>query len=826
MAGEQYRHIFLNAPTKAIEFTNPRKGSSDFRIPQRVRVNHSIFLRDSFLKAWKETEQRYTQIHVEREGVYLGFAGEPGFDLAFQSLERVSSDIRLLNVRRIASGETERIQATVYIPINKRSYFLNKIKAYAEELNRRSNKPKNKKLIESVSEIHRVVLESFWCDELEKIPGETPGWIEVWLNEAKGDSTRRFVELANRLGINIAEGFLKFPERAVVLICANRSQLERIIESSDDIAEFRLAKAVATYLLELDNQQQLQVARNLLNRCLFNNTSGVAICILDTGVNNGHILLAPILHNGDLHTVRAEWGINDDQPNRAHGTLMAGTAVYGDLLTLLNNDDPIDIQHCLESVKILPPHPAQNPRELWGYLTAQGISLAEIHSPKRKRIICMAITSSDSIDRGRPSSWSAEIDALSSGYSDDIHRLLIVSGGNVIGAEYWRRYPEANLTSEIQDPGQSWNALTIGAYTTKINIVDQSLKAFSAIAPSGGLSPYSTTSSVWPENKWPLKPDVLFEGGNVAKGPNDSIINSDDLGLLSTHSDPQIAQFSVFGQTSAATAQASWMAAKIYARYPESWPETIRALIVHTAEWTDEMKSRFMNVTNPTKRDYVRLIRICGYGVPNLERALYCASNSLTLIAQAELQPFNKKKNVYITNAMHLYRLPWPKEVLAELGETPIEMRVTLSYFIEPGPGEIGWDNRYRYASHAFRFEMNGPGESEKQFVERINSQARQDGLSPGTVGPRDRWLIGEARNVGSIHSDKWKGRAIDLSNSNKIAVYPAVGWWRERNSLHRWNRKSRYSLIISINTPRQDIDIYTPVAIQVGLAIPIPISS
>lgn len=151
-------------------------------------------------------------------------------------------------------------------------------------------------------------------------------------------------------------------------------------------------------------------------------------------------------------------------------------------------------------------------------------------------------------------------------------------------------------------------------------------------------------------------------------------------------------------------------------------------------------------------------------------------------------------------------------------------MRVTLSYFIEPGPGEIGWQDRYRYPSHALRFAVNGPGEEEGHFVQRINRLARDEGEHPGTEGPGDRWVIGDARNVGSVHSDIWQGSAADLANSNLIGIYSAVGWWRERHYLGTWNRDCRYSLVVSIESPIQNIDIYTPVAIQIGLTVPIEV--
>ncbi len=43
--------------------------------------------------------------------------------------------------------------------------------------------------------------------------------------------------------------------------------------------------------------------------------------------------------------------------------------------------------------------------------------------------------------------------------------------------------------------------------------------------------------------------------------------------------------------TSAATAQAARLAAIVQAEYPNLWPETARALIVHSAEWTQAMRS-------------------------------------------------------------------------------------------------------------------------------------------------------------------------------------------------------------------------------------------
>ena len=289
----------------------------------------------------------------------------------------------------------------------------------------------------------------------------------------------------------------------------------------------------------------------------------------------------------------------------------------------------------------------------------------------------------------------------------------------------------------------------------------------------------------------------------------------------------QLAHFSSINMTSAAAAQAAWFAAQIQARYSDYWPETIRALMVHSANWTPAMQKQFMK--DVSKRSYETLLKSCGYGVPDLEKALYSAGNSLTLIAQSELQPFDKTSDYrYVTRDMHLYELPWPREVLEALPDgVEVRMRVTLSYFIEPGPGEKGWKDRYRYASHALRFDLNSPRESQVEFIRRINIASRdEDNGHPGTASAADYWTLGtQLRNKGSIHSDIWKGTARDLATSNIIAVYPVIGWWRERHHLQKWNRRARYSLIVSIETSEQSVDIYTPVAIRLGVTVPIKVT-
>ena len=266
---------------------------------------------------------------------------------------------------------------------------------------------------------------------------------------------------------------------------------------------------------------------------------------------------------------------------------------------------------------------------------------------------------------------------------------------------------------------------------------------YEIIAPGGGLSPFSTTSLTWSQNS-PLKPDLVLEGGNSAKDSL-SAVTMPSLCLLTTHHRPDDRLFTTTGATSAASALASRMVAKIMAEYPELWPETIRALMVHSAEWTDAMRNSYLS-PNPTKSDYRRLIQRCGFGVPDISRALWSVANSLSLVVQERLHPFKRERGKPPANRdMHIHNLPWPWEVLEELGETQVEMRVTLSYFIEPNPSRRG-HSRYRYESHGLRFDVKRPTETMDEFRRRINAAARkEDEETPGSDNDHS-WLIGKQK--------------------------------------------------------------------------------
>ena len=126
------------------------------------------------------------------------------------------------------------------------------------------------------------------------------------------------------------------------------------------------------------------------------------------------------------------------------------------------------------------------------------------------------------------------------------------------------------------------------------------------------------------------------------------------------------------------------------------------------------------------------------------------------------------------TKDMILHDLPWPEDALEALGQTVVQMKITLSYFIEPNPGERGWTQRHRYSSHGLRFAVKRSEETLDLFRRRINRAAREDEKQYSAVGGDSGWIFGpRLRNRGSLHSDIWEGTAADLAARHAIGVYP-----------------------------------------------------
>lgn len=551
-------HFYLGPTGKAEPFTSTSGGGRKPDIPARNRQQHG----GALIGQLRQVEQRQAALDEETEaleleliiGIQVEFESFPGIELAVESLADARQKIELLNVIH----RDDKTFATIFVPEGKLAVIESKLQAYLEERKDRAGRARdNRKLIDAIQSFRAAALEALWTDDRDQLPGDSEEtfWWEVWLPVRRNRPAvlRDFKRLAEASEILVSEQVLEFPERSVLLAKGNKRQFARSGLLLNSISELRKAKETAAFFDALTPEEQQEWAEDLKNRLVSPQDPDQTpyVCVLDTGVNIGHTLLDPFIDPADQLTIDAAWtGADDD----GHGTGMAGLAAWGDLTQPLENTSAVEISHRLESVKVLR-YPHDNEGKHPGIVTANGVSMPEIQNPQRTRVFSTALSATDTRDRGRPSAWSAAMDSLAVDYlgENQTLRLLILPAGNSGDSlTDMADYPNYNLLQDIHDPGQAWNALTVGAYTAKINITEADCASYAPLAPAGGLSPYSSTSVIW-EKATPIKPEVVFEGGNVGKD-DFGCASIPSLSLLSTHHQPVERLFSTFRATSASTA--------------------------------------------------------------------------------------------------------------------------------------------------------------------------------------------------------------------------------------------------------------------------------
>lgn len=813
-------HLQLIGGVTGVPYTRVGGGGAPFTVPPRDRVTQGRAVRNAVNTAVADAVAEHAAQHTEAEsrGIQLTMESRTGFELKLDSLEARRAGIELLHARTEAGVE----RAVIFVPRDKITVLLKKIDQYETATTPNGN-PRNQPLIDSIERARLAVARDLWSDARDFPDTDAPMWWEVWSFYQPGHAQARYDALAQACQarqLEVSPRRLEFAERTVTLVKARPSDWARSRALLELVAELRYPVEPARPYLNLAPREQGEWVRSLQGRLRPATPDAPAVCLLDTGVNRGHVLLQDSLLEVDTQAVLDAWG-TADRREEPHGTCMAGTALYGDLGPVLQSEGPVQLRHRLESVKVVPDRGDLLP-EVHGAVLKQAVSLAEIRAAARRRAVCLAVTAPDASGEGAPSSCSAAVDQIA--FNDgNATRLVLVSAGNIRTMPAGSQYPQLNHSSggAMEDPAQSWNAVSVGACTERV-LLSPEYDGWQPVAPAGGLTPSSRTSVCWGErSRWPMKPDLVFEGGNWIQSGAGERSPCQETHLLTTGFSGTGAQFDTNADTSAATAQAARLASMVQAEYPRLRAETVRGLLVHSAEWTDAMRRQ---CPGERHNDVMRRVRTFGYGVPSLGRTLHSLRNAVTLVAESAIQPYRKQGSEVRHNQMGLHQLPWPSRVLFDLGETPVRMRVTLSYFMDPNPGRSGNIPKWSYPSHGLRFDVRRPGETVEQFKQRLSLAERDDPNAPiDNVGEDRNWVVGiSGRSRGTLQCDWWEGTATQLAASDHIAVFPVTGWWRERPFLGKVESTAQYSLVVSIETPDEAIDLYTAITTQTQVEVDI----
>ena len=615
------------------------------------------------------------------------------------------------------------------------------------------------------------------------------------MSHSKKNTCANIRQVLMQLNINIAADPLIFDAVDVWLIQASKQQLISLPSSLGYIEGIRPYQEPS---ILVNSRSASREWNDIISQDVSysDDARNVQIGILDTGVNNAHELLREALPDERMGVAI---GVTDTIDNTDHGTGMAGLALLGDLTNIIyQRDTPVIIRHVLSSVKILE-NGYVTPHDFYGAVIEDAIEKASSFGAS---ILCMAITDDKSYD-GIATSSSAALDE-SIYHQGRCDRLVVVSAGNIKPEDVdHNNYIESCKANTIKSPAQAWNALTVGAYTEKSYIRDSTYKP---LAAHGGISPFSCSSYPWYKKR--NKPEIVMEGGNVAYHQIFKETTHSDVSLVTTSNDLN-EPLESFTATSAATGLAARLAARIKVENPGLSMLSIRGLIVHSARWTDEMK-RIVNIDER--------MSLCGYGVPNENVAIYSNERCATYIFENTLIPYKQGKSGAVYNKLHFFDLPWPKNLLVEMGNESVKIRITLSYYVKPSPGYAGRTSRYRYPSALLHFDLKTSTETTEEFLRRRN---QHEGEST-TKNDSDRWAIKQQRRErGTVQSDWIECTAAELADLDKIIVYPGQGWWKERK-LNNVDNSIPYSLIVSIETSATEIysAVENAISNRIGITI------
>lgn len=848
------KHLRFRGVPLVLNYKGDGRGQK--KLFRRDRVQHAADLQ----RQLAGIEQAFETVREERKaqnlggefGLVLNITSEPDYPLKFTSFEqgptRTQHGLTVLNIRHEDTTGGMITKIALFVPFGRLNIIVNKVQSYADpgrdgDPDKHGVRhPKNEELLTNVARIGVAALDALWTDPDPLPDAGAPHWWEMWIRREDGAWESQFITECARLEIVVQTQRLVLPDHVILIAKATRQQLESSLNLLNTLAEIRKPRPCSLGLTRLSDLEQHDWLDETLERIDWPSLGAPAVCVIDTGVNRAHPLIEPALALTDSQTLLPD---GDRSDSFHHGTLMAGLSLFGDLREIMLSTETWRQLHRLESVKIIATGEEHDPKN-YGALTQQCISLPESVAPLRPRVYCLAITRGTPGDDGRPSSWSAAIDSSISGSQEEgaPKRLLIVSAGNWRTFDRNYTYPGTLYDARIEDPAQAWNAITVGAYTarTVIEEADDESRRARAVAQFEGLGPASRTSMRW-QKRWPIKPEVVMEGGNIAISESGDLMFRDSLELITTSPSFRIRPLTTLNATSAATALASRLGARLLEAYPDLWLESIRGLIVHSARWTRQMLGN--GLIDPhaagSSKQVEALLRVYGFGAVDETRALASFENRATVVIQDTLQPYKEPAGKAKLNECHLIKLPWPKGLLEGDPDHPVTMKVTLSYFIEPNAGSRVWERnpKYHYPGCLLRFKVKHKDMDSEDFRARLEVQIREDDEDEQEEDEAEAvtrrshsdpgWALGGRLRGkgGSLIQDVWRGTTGQLAEMGHIAIFPVKGWWatrkfpEEHEHYNCHERQVHYSLAVSIES-EADLPIYTKVEAAM-IEIPAP---
>jgi hypothetical protein len=388
------------------------------------------------------------------------------------------------------------------------------------------------------------------------------------------------------------------------------------------------------------------------------------ICVIDSGINSGHPILAPAIGYSQAVPV----SLGDGLDEHGHGTMVSGIVLYGDVKECIENLN-FEPKMYLFGARVTNAENRFDDEKLIVNQMREAIEL--FHQEYGCRIFNISLGDPELLfDGGQPSPWAQVLDTL----ARDLNIIIVVSAGNFpllgkIGEDangFMSSYPGYLLDDEFRiiEPATAANVITVGSLAhSETSHLMQRYPRDPAIRCLAGIDQPSPFTRHGPGVNGAIKPEVCEYGGNATwEGHSNRILDGDPgVSIISMHNRHLERLFRADVGTSLSAAKVSHVAGLILRDYAGISANLVRALIANSSQPPKDLDNLF---------DYDEQLRVCGYGIPDIDRALYSTDNRVTLYSE-DMIPLN---------SLHLYEIPIPEE----LQQTTGRRRISISLSFDP----------------------------------------------------------------------------------------------------------------------------------------------
>ena len=526
------------------------------------------------------------------------------------------------------------------------------------------------------------------------------------------------------------------------------------------------------------------------------------VCVLDSGVNTNHPLLAPaIAESADFI------GDTDGMDLNGHGTAVAGVALYGDL-EACNSTNYWHPELWIFNGRILDENAEFDSSSIEKTLIEAVTYFVEEH---QCRIFNLSLGNSNApYDNRHIRGIAYVLDKL----ARDFNILFVVSAGNFSGSidpdvprHSWRdEFPEYLLADEsiIIDPAPALNVLTVGSLARHNATFDaQRYPEIGQLAPATENQPSPFTRH-GPTIKGAIKPELVAMGGNLAspiRTGNELNAVMRGMGVLTCNSRfVGNTLFSEISGTSFAAPYITHLAGRLLNNYPKASANLLRALLVNHANMLSEIESSFpedmkKSYRSANGRDAFR--DIAGYGAVDEGELFRSSQNAVVLMAEEKIE----------NNSHHFFELPLPDDFLRSQRASR-EIRVTLSYCPAVRTTRID----YVATKMSFRLVKDQSLESVQRH---FNHSTQDETKTRNDDATSNRDISAELRGKGTVQSSTWRIKQPKPSEKWFVVITRQDRDWGEALSFEQED----YALVVTVtDRENEEAQLYSQISQRIEL--------